>query len=177
MRGTAQKGFTYLMLLWWVAISGVMLIAVSHSWTMDARRQRETELIFRGEQIKQALQSYYDASPTEPKTLPTTWQDLLEDRRGPKLLRHLRQRYTDPVMPDGEWGVIRQGTFIKGVHSLSTLKPLKGLDKQATYQDWRYEIDAAAAPASSPASSPSTASPASPAASSAFSIKPFMSAN
>ena len=155
-----QKGFTYLMLLWWVAISGVMLIAVSRSWTMDARRQREAELIFRGEQIKQALQSYYDASPTEPKTLPANWQDLLEDRRGPKLLRHLRRLYKDPVTFDGDWGVIKQGAFIKGVYSLSPLKPVKGLDNQATYRDWHYELDAAAPPASA-ASSASSASAAS----------------
>ena len=153
-----QKGFTYLMLLWWVAISGVMLMAVSHSWVMDSRRQREAELIFRGEQIKHALQSYYDASPTDPKTLPTTWQDLLEDRRGPKLLRHLRQPYKDPISADGHWGVIKQGLFIKGVHSESTLKPVKGLDKDATYQNWRYEVDAAAPPASSASATSSAAS-------------------
>jgi type II secretory pathway pseudopilin PulG len=151
----AQQGFTYLMLLWWVAISGVMLVAISHSWKMEMQRQREAELVFRGEQIQRALQSYYDH--VEPKTLPTTWQDLLEDRRGPKLMRHLRQRYTDPIT-NGEWGLIKQGPLIKGVYSTSTLKPLKTQDKEASYQDWRYEVDAGAMAASSPASSPVSAS-------------------
>lgn len=174
-RHTRQKGFTYLMLLWWVAISGVMLVAVSRSWVMDARRQREAELIFRGEQIRRALQSYYDASPKEPKTLPTTWQDLLEDRRGPKLLRHLRRAYKDPITFDGDWGVIRQGAFIKGVYSVSTLKPVKGLDERATYRDWHYEVDAAvpAASAGSAASAAETSAAASAASMPTFSIPSF----
>lgn len=150
----AQKGFTYLMLLWWVAISGVMLIAVSRSWVMETRRQREAELVFRGEQIQHALQSYYDN--VEPKTLPNTWQDLLEDRRGPKLRRHLRQRYTDPIT-NGEWGLIKQGALIKGVYSTSTLKPIKTQDKEATYKDWHYEVDAGMPAASSPASGAASA--------------------
>ena len=122
-----------------------MLMAVSRSWVMDARRQREAELIFRGEQIKQALQSYYDAQ--EPKTLPTSWEALLEDRRGSKLLRHLRMLYKDPITLDGDWGVIKQGPFIKGVYSLSTLKPISGKDERLSYQDWRYEANAVVAPA------------------------------
>jgi type II secretory pathway pseudopilin PulG len=149
-----HRGFTYLMLMWWVAISGVMLIAVSRSWTMEMRRQREAELVFRGEQIQHALQSYYDS--VEPKTLPTTWEDLLEDRRGPRLMRHLRQRYKDPIT-NGEWGVIKEGALIKGVYSTSPLKPIRSQDKEATYQDWRYEVDAGASAASSPASSASSA--------------------
>ncbi|MGC4061270.1 MAG: type II secretion system protein [Aquabacterium sp.] len=159
----AQKGFTYLMLLWWVAISGVMLIAVSRSWTMEMRRQREAELVFRGEQIQHALQSYYDS--VEPKALPANWQDLLEDRRGTKLVRHLRHRYMDPIT-NGEWGVIKEGASIKGVYSLSTLKPLKTQDKEATYRDWRYEVDAA--PTAASGAPPGASSPASSAMPSSF---------
>ena len=35
-----EGGFTYLLLLWWVALAGVMLMALGESWSMQARRDR-----------------------------------------------------------------------------------------------------------------------------------------
>ena len=43
-----HRGFTYLMVLLWVAISGVMLMALSRAWLLESRRERDTELIYRG---------------------------------------------------------------------------------------------------------------------------------
>ena len=55
----------WLLLLWWVAISGVMLTALSHAWQIESRRQREMELVFRGEQIRLAIEAYVQVPVAE----------------------------------------------------------------------------------------------------------------
>jgi type II secretory pathway pseudopilin PulG len=140
-RRDPQQGFSYLLLLWWVAISGVMLMALSQSWAIESRRQREMELAFRGEQIRAALQSYYEASPALPKALPTRLEELLEDRRGPRTRRHLRRLWPDPITGSMTWGLVREGDFIRGVYSLSTQTPLRAPDDVKRYDDWRFEVD------------------------------------
>ena len=45
-----QQGFSYLVLLLWIVIGGVLLTALSSQWLLDARREREIELVFRAEQ-------------------------------------------------------------------------------------------------------------------------------
>lgn len=153
-----QKGFTYLMLLWWVAISGVIMMAVAQSWSMEARRQREAELLFRGEQIKKALQAYHEAQPQSAQPFPLSLADLLEDRRGAQTLRHLRRPYTDPLTVSGEWGLIKQDGRIRGVFSTSRQMPVKSLDPHTTYQDLRFEVEAAEAPASAASGASAAAS-------------------
>lgn len=149
------RGFTYLMLLWWVAISSVMLAALGQQWALESRRQKEIELVFRAEQIRDAIQAYYEATPIEPKLLPTRIDDLLEDRRGPVLKRHLRQHWTDPITGSPDWGLVMAGPFLRGVYSTSTQHPLRAPTSINRYDDWRFEADALpAGPAASSASSP-----------------------
>lgn len=150
---------TYLVLLWWVAIGGVLLAALAQSWRMEARRQKDIELVFRAEQIAAAIQSYYDATPTGPKALPQTLDQLIEDRRGPALKRHLRQPWPDPVTGE-QWGLIKSELGIKGVYSRSTLKPVRGDPSFRNYKDWRFlagtSAPASAASAASSASAPTS---------------------
>jgi len=143
---------TYLVLLWWVAISSVMLAALAQGWTVESQRQREIEMVFRAEQITQAIRAYQDASPGGVKTWPRRPQDLLDDARGPMRLRHLRRWWPDP-MTGGEWGLIGQDGEIRGVYSLSRKTPLRAPDGIVTFSAWRFEahgVQAAASAASSP---------------------------
>ncbi len=134
-----HRGFSYLMVLWWVAISSVVLAALGQQWMIESRRQRDIELVFRGDQIRQALDSFYDHAPTgQAKRLPMTWQELLHDTRQPEPVRHLRQLWPDPVT-GGSWGVIREGPFIKGVFSTSKGRPLRAPEGVGTYDAWRFE--------------------------------------
>lgn len=127
------------MLLWWVAVSSVLLAALGQSWAIEARRQREMELVFRGEQIKAALTAYQEATPTLPKVLPTRLEDLLEDRRGPAIKRHLRKLWPDPITGSSQWGLVRDGDFIRGVYSLSDQRPLRAPININRYDEWRFE--------------------------------------
>ncbi len=146
-----HRGFTYLMLLWWVAIGGVMLAALGRQWSMEIRRQREAELIFRAEQITQALRSYQAVRINDQTGLPSRLEDLLDDQRGPRTARHLRRLWPDPIT-GGEWGIVRTGERISGVYSTSQRAPLSAPENIHRFDEWRFEVPAEAdSPASEPA--------------------------
>lgn len=150
MRPTRRRrspGFTYLMLLWWVALSGLMLAALSQSWVLDARRAREAELIWRGEQFRLAIEAYASVPVAEGASrLPLRLEDLLEDRRSGELRRHLRQVWRDPLTGRAQWGLVREGEGIVGVHSLSMAKPLNPPDDIQRYEQWRFVMGQPQAP-------------------------------
>jgi len=136
-----QRGFTYLMLLWWVALSGLMLAAMAQSWTLDARRAREAELIWRGEQFRQAIEAYASVPVAEGESrLPQRLQDLLEDRRGGAVQRHLKRIWRDPLTGRAEWGLVREGEGISGVHSLSQARPLNAPQGITRYEQWHFVL-------------------------------------
>lgn len=138
-RRRSQTGFTYIMLLWWVALSGLMLAALSQSWVIDAHRAREAELIWRGEQFRLALEAYASVPVAEGASrLPTRLEDLLEDRRSGVLQRHLRRIWRDPLTGRAQWGLVREGDGIVGVHSLSAAAPLNPPDGITRYDQWRF---------------------------------------
>ncbi|HEX5357283.1 MAG TPA: type II secretion system protein [Aquabacterium sp.] len=134
-----QGGFTYLMLIWWVAISGLMLAALAENWSHAMRRQREAELVFRAGQIRQAIEGYHKViTPGGTAQWPTQLEDLLDDRRGPTPRRHLRRIWPDPITGDGKWGLIKEGAGIKGVYSNSEAQPLAAPDGVDQYRQWLF---------------------------------------
>jgi type II secretory pathway pseudopilin PulG len=134
-----QKGMTYLLLLWWVAIGGVMLASMGASWRHDSQRQRELEYAFRGEQIVQAILSYHAATPMGQQAWPSSLDDLVEDRRGDRVIRHLRRLWSDPFT-EKEWQVINTAEGIKGVYGTDNRRPLSGPEGVKSYSDWRFEV-------------------------------------
>lgn len=136
-----QRGFTYVLLLWLVALSGLMLAAMAQSWTMDARRAKEAELIWRGEQFRLAIEAYASVPVGEGQArLPMRLEDLLEDRRSGEVQRHLRRIWRDPITGRSEWGLVREGEGIAGVHSLSTATPVNAPDGITRYDEWRFVL-------------------------------------
>lgn len=162
---TSEQGFTLLAVLFLVAALGVGLAALGIAWQTMAKREKEAQLLFVGDQYRHALESYYRNSPGAAKAYPPRLEDLLLDRRFPQTVRHLRRLYADPVTGQGEWGLVKEGERIKGVHSLSQNLPLKqaGFAKvyesfsgAAAYSDWQF-VAQAEAPAEQPAGAAKTA--------------------
>ena len=151
-----QAGFTYLGLLFAVALAGIALAGTGVLWQLESRREKEKELLFIGEQYRRAIGSYYDKSPGNEKQYPEKLDELIEDKRFPTPLRHLRRLYRDPMSTDGEWELIRlQGRSI-GVASRSQQNPVKlagfGVDQQdfegaTRYADWRFISNGSSVPA------------------------------
>lgn len=160
-----QRGFTYLWLLFAVAGMGLLLAAAAQSWETAARREREAELLFIGGQFARALHSYRERTPGAEKQYPLSLEDLVEDRRFPEPQRHLRRLYRDPVTRGTDWGLVRSGGRIVGVHSLSGARPLRthfgerfaAFAAAARYDQWVFGPELAA-PTSASAPGPADAS-------------------
>jgi len=138
---------------------GAGLAAIGTWWSAVAQRDREEELLFAGEQFRGAIRSYYDGTPSGAKVFPRTLQDLVEDNRGVKPLHHLRQIFRDPMTGTREWGLIRAGDRIIGVHSLHAGVPMRHANfaphqedfaSASSYRDWKFAYSPAAAPVGAP---------------------------
>ena len=143
-----EKGFTYLGLMIIVMIMGMGLAAFGTIYSQTAQRDKEAELLFVGEQFRDAIESYHRKSPGA-SAYPKKLADLVEDRRFPMPVRHLRRVYADPMTGNADWGLVEApgGAGIMGVHSLSEEKPIKSanfstkqqeFETAESYKAWRF---------------------------------------
>ena len=130
----------------------IALMQANRYWSTILLREREQELLFRGNQIQQAIKSFYHSAPNEKDAMyPSNLNLLLKDNRYLTVKRHLRKLYKDPMTPGGAWGLVRDDTgMIKGVFSKSKGKPFKkagfpekykDFEKAKTYSGWRFIYD------------------------------------
>ncbi|MGL5988060.1 MAG: autotransporter domain-containing protein, partial [Burkholderiales bacterium] len=92
-----QQGVAYLGLMFVVLFMGMMVGTYIESWSTTAQRERETALLWTGNEYRKAIRNYYELSPGGNKQYPKSLDDLLEDKRFVTVQRHLRQRYRDPL--------------------------------------------------------------------------------
>lgn len=130
----ASAGFSYLGLLFFVAITGAALAALGQGWSTAAQRERERELEFRGLEIARAIDSYLAAGGVA-RVHPRTLDDLMRDERGPAGPRHhLRRRYADPFTGQADWVLLPapgDPAGFAGVRSRSERPLLRQLDPEA----------------------------------------------
>jgi len=127
-RKSPAHGFTYVGLMIVVALISLLATASVQFGAVYQRRQAEDQLLFVGLQYKQAIRSYFEATPVGAvATPPTRLEDLLRDPRFPGIKRHIRQLYPDPLTGKMDWVLIRasDGRGILGVHSRSTEHPIR----------------------------------------------------
>jgi len=147
--GGAQAGFALLALLLVVAVSGLALAAAAQVWSTTSRRDKEEDLLRIGQEFRQAIRSYASSSPGAQQ-FPTRLEDLVLDPRFPFVKRHLRRIYADPLTGKPEWGLVKNGDWIVGVHSLAEGTPLKTAldpalgvaDEAQRYADWVFSYRA-----------------------------------
>jgi type II secretory pathway pseudopilin PulG len=142
-----ESGLMLLALLVAIAIGGLLSVRAFEGWATLVERDKESELLYVGDQYVQAIGRYYFAVPGAARQLPDTLDVLVKDDRFPQPLRHLRELYGDPMQPGAEWGVVRVGPKIVGVYSTSQRAPLKkagfdriyeGFSTARSLQDWKF---------------------------------------
>jgi type II secretory pathway pseudopilin PulG len=125
LRYRQQRGVTFIGLLVLIALFGLGAVGGARILASTERAQKENELIYIGNQYRNAIQRYYQAGPNAG-TFPPTLEDLLLDKRSPVVLRHLRRIYIDPITGKAKWGFVRAPNGgIMGVYSLSEREPMK----------------------------------------------------
>jgi len=156
---SGQHGFAYLLVLFAIAALGLGLAGAGQVWHTSVQREKETELLFMGNQFRQAIGSYYRQSPGAMKQLPARLEDLLEDTRFAVPRRHLRKLYRDPMTGGFEWGLVKSGDRIVGVHSVSPNRAFRivfpardaAFQEATRYEQWIFSYDMNVEPPAEPA--------------------------
>jgi type II secretory pathway pseudopilin PulG len=127
------RGFAYIALLVAIIIIGISLGAAGKYWSNVILRDKEAELLYRGDQYRRAIERYASAVPGS-QVYPQSIEDLLKDNRTAAGKRHLRQKYKDPISGE-DFVEIRNplNNRIIGVHSPSDKEPLKKAGFPDTY--------------------------------------------
>jgi type II secretory pathway pseudopilin PulG len=86
-----QRGYAMVVLIVGLSIMAVMMTAAMPVWKQMAQREKEAELVFRGEQYARAIGLFQRKNG--PGTLPPSFDLLVEQR-------FLRKKFKDPITGD-----------------------------------------------------------------------------
>jgi type II secretory pathway pseudopilin PulG len=145
-----QAGALLLAMLLFILVSSLAASSLFVSQGTQARREKEEQLLFVGDQFRKALVSYYNTVPPGGgRSLPRSLDDLLADHRFPTPVQHLRRLYLDPMTGKADWRLVVENGQVLGVASASTLAPIKtsgfarpyeGFGGARTYSDWVFRV-------------------------------------
>ena len=146
--GGDDRGFIMVAMLISLAVAAIWMSAALPSWRQQAIREKEADLIFRGEQYARAIYLY---STKNNGALPQSVDQLVQQR-------YLRKKYLDPItgkdflpiatLAAGQGGrgggAPSAGAGISGVRSTSNDESIKIYRNQSTYSQWDFDWPAAA---------------------------------
>jgi len=99
-----QHGYAMAVLLVTLSVMAILLTIVMPVWKHAAQREKETELVFRGQQYVHAISLYQRRHG--PGVLPPTIDVLLNEH-------YLRKKFKDPIT-NGDFQVLIQGQSTPG---------------------------------------------------------------
>jgi hypothetical protein len=105
IRGTnrSESGYALLLVMFFLALLIVSLAEVTPTLLSRIQREKEAEMVWRGEQYIRGVRMYY----TKMRRFPTALDDLTTPKTG---TRFMRQAYKDPMNKiDGSWRLIYVG--------------------------------------------------------------------
>jgi type II secretory pathway pseudopilin PulG len=108
LHGHNERGYAMAAVLVAVAIMGILLSVAMPVWRHEARREKEAELVFRGEQYARAIALFRYKNANIPNVLPPSIDALVDGR-------FLRKKYKDPMTEDGEFVLIGMGSQQPGI--------------------------------------------------------------
>ena len=95
-----ESGFTLLAFMIVLSIMSIMMGVAVQAISFQMRREREAELIFRGEQYIEAIRLYKTKYGRSPMRLKELWE------ANPKVLR---RKWKDPMTDSMRWGLVFEG--------------------------------------------------------------------
>ena len=108
---STEGGYALVSLILVLSLLALFALGAAENLRQQTQREREKEAIFRGEQVADAIRSYYQAhggGRGGTAALPTSMDQLLEGiPRGTKKLQILRaEAAVDPLSKSGEWKTV-----------------------------------------------------------------------
>lgn len=103
LRGQAnggERGYAMAALLVTLAVMSILMSVAMPVWRQEARREKEAELIFRGEQYARAIALF---RAKNNNALPASIDVLVTGR-------YLRKKFPEPMAKDGEWRLQSAGS-------------------------------------------------------------------
>ena len=166
IRHSGEGGFTLAMVIMVIAVMAIMTAVAVQTVSFQMQREKEAELIFRGEQYVEGIRLYKQKYGRYPVRLKELWE------ANPRVLR---RKWLDPMTGDDDWGVVFLGQEeqqvrlpggqgggrrptptrtplferqresggekvgpIVGVHSKSTDASIKIYEGRDHYNDWKF---------------------------------------
>jgi type II secretory pathway pseudopilin PulG len=99
-----QRGYAMAALLVSIGVMMLLMSVAMPVWRHQAQREKEAELVFRGEQYARAVNHYQ--RKMGPGNFPQSIDVLVQQR-------FLRKKYKDPMTEDGEFDIIPVGAAIQ----------------------------------------------------------------
>lgn len=116
-QAAGERGYALLLVMFLAAVMLILATRVTLNALTEGRRQREEEMIWRGEQYERGVKLFYHKKGSYPHTV----DDLVKGTPG---IRYMRKAYPDMSNPggDGKWRLIYvtgAGTLIGSVRYTS----------------------------------------------------------
>ncbi len=133
-----------------IVIIGITLGAVARYWSNVSARDKEEELLFRGDQYRNAIESYYYGIPGR-REYPPSIDELVKDSRSAGGKRYLRQKFKDPITGKDFVEIKNEQMRVVGVCSASEKEPIKqanfaeadsAFEGAKKYNDWKFQFNA-----------------------------------
>jgi hypothetical protein len=133
-------GYTLSVLLVMMVTVGVLIVNRAHLWApTQINREREAELIYRGEHLARGIAAYRQ----KRGRFPTSLVEVADVRP-----RIIRQVYNDPVSETGQWIFLynvptstsgnNEGLPIVGLRSSSNKDAIKVYRGKSLHSDWEF---------------------------------------
>ena len=98
--GRVEAGYALLAIMFVATVLTIAALTAAPSVLQEGKREREEEMIWRGEQYVRGIRLYFRKNGRLPQSLEDLWKPKND-------LRFLRKAYTDPVnKEDGSWRLI-----------------------------------------------------------------------
>ena len=150
LKSRGEEGYILIAVLFLVTLVLIGLAVAAPRIAQSIQRDKEIELVHRGEQYKRAIKLYY----RKFGAYPTSIDQLLNTNN----LRFLRKRYTDPITGKDDWRMIHLGQA--KVPPMGFFgQPLAGIPGAANIGTPVGAASGAAASGTSPLGSPTNSSP------------------
>src|SRR6266436_4830812 len=115
-----EHGYALLVVVFLTTVLLISTVSIAPNVLTEGRREKETEMIWRGKQYTRGVKLYY----RKMGKFPTSLDDLTKPKLGS--LRFMRQAYKDPMnKKDGEWRLIYVGPTGQLIGSLKPPQTLQ----------------------------------------------------